>query len=202
MQSTSAVVGEKGIHLGGFPSFVQGSSSDPAPTGCGAFARGGHDRDRRVSSRLSDACSSRCSASDPVSRRCLDRGARSSSQSISSSAKARVSFPLGARGRCRKARRSRRPPTSSLVRATRRGILGNGGATRRKILGNGVAIPPLVVPVVGMLDRPVIPTVSHAGWPRGIARWMVVTTMIPGLTAVRPPSISGVALVPRGVIGR
>src|SRR4029453_17167776 len=67
-----------------------------------------------------------------------------------------------------------------------------------QILGNGVAVPPLVVPLVGMLGRPVIPTVSHAGRPRGIARWMVVTTMIPGLTAVRPPSVAGLALLRRG----
>src|SRR4029450_3466423 len=69
-----------------------------------------------------------------------------------------------------------------------------------QVLGNGVAIPPLVVPLVGMLGRPVIPTVSHAGRPRGIARWMVVTTMIPGLTAVRPPSVVGLALLRRGSV--
>ena len=67
------------------------------------------------------------------------RSIRSSSQSIKSSAKLRVSFPLGARRRCREARRSRRLPPSSLVRAPRRGILGNGIATRRGMLGNGVA---------------------------------------------------------------
>ena len=68
------------------------------------------------------------------------------------------------------------------------------------VLWNGVAIPPLVAPLVGMLGRPVIPTVSHAGRPRGIARWMVVTTMIPRPTAVRPPSVAGLALVPRGSV--
>jgi hypothetical protein len=137
---------------------------------------------------------------------------RSSSQSIKSSAKVRVSFSLVARGRWRKARRSRRLPPSSLVRATRRailgngvatgrGILGNGVAARREILGNRVAVPPLVVPVVRMLGRLVIPTVGHARRSPGIARWMVLTTVISGMTAVGARSVARLALVPRGAIG-
>jgi hypothetical protein len=146
----------------------------------------------------------------------------------------RVSFPLGALGRCRKTRWSRRLPPSSLVRAsrrgirgngvatrrgilgngvatrgilgngvaTRRGILGNGVATRREILGNGVPIPPLVVPVVRMPGRPVIPTVGHARRSPAIARWMVLTTVIPGLTAVRARSVVRLALVPPGAKDR
>jgi len=59
------------------------------------------------------------------------RSIRSSSQSIKSSAKLRVSFPLGARGRCREARRSRRLPLPTSF------ALPGGGSLGTELLPGG-----------------------------------------------------------------